>query len=227
MNAVQRRLDREVAPFVSSRPQRSGSARPFRGRSAGSLISARFINAATRVDMALPETLEAMARSLRSGSSLRLAIAEAAASAPAPLGEGLAEVAEATGRGRPLNAAIDRWRDATPGDGVPLVAAALGLGAELGGAAARSLDGVAGTLRDRNGVRREVARAVGASACVGGRHRKRARRVPAGGRGGRPRGDRLPRRFTRRVAVPRVGARARRVGRVVDASHRRPRRRRA
>ncbi|MEY2404355.1 MAG: tight adherence protein, partial [Acidimicrobiaceae bacterium] len=45
----------------------------------------------------------------------------------------------------------------------PLAAAALGLGAELGGAAARSLDGVAGTLRDRNGIRREV-RALSAQA---------------------------------------------------------------
>lgn len=147
MNAVRRRLDRELAP-----PSPRASMR-----------WPTFVSVATRVDAALPETLESMARSLRSGSSLRLAIAEAGASAPAPLGEGLGEVAEATGRGRPLNVAIDRWRDATPGDGVPLAAAALGLGAELGGAAARSLDGVAGTLRDRNAVRSEV-RALSAQA---------------------------------------------------------------
>ena len=104
-----------------------------------------------------------MARSLRSGSSLRLAIAEAATSAPAPLGDGLTDIAALAARGLPLGAAIDRWRSTTPGDGVPLAAAALGLGAELGGAAARSLDGVAGTLRDRNGVRHEV-RALSAQA---------------------------------------------------------------
>jgi tight adherence protein B len=147
MNAARRRLDRE---FAAPR-QRA----PFRWPT--------FVATATRVDMALPETLESMARSLRSGSSLRLAIAEASASAPAPLGEGLADIADVAGRGRPLAAAIARWSGTTPGDGVPLAAAALGLGAELGGAAARSLDGVAGTLRDRNGVRREV-RALSAQA---------------------------------------------------------------
>jgi Flp pilus assembly protein TadB len=113
-----------------------------------------------------------MARSLRSGSSLRLAIAEASASAPAPLGEGLAGVADVVGRGRPLTAALDRWSNTTRGDGVPLAAAALGLAAELGGAAARSLDGVADTLRDRNAARREVralsAQARASAAVIGG-----------------------------------------------------------
>jgi tight adherence protein C len=37
-----------------------------------------------------------------------------------------------------------------------LAAAALALGSEIGGAAARSLDGVADTLRDRNGLQHEV-----------------------------------------------------------------------
>ena len=147
MNAVRRRLDREFVP----------------ARERASLKLPTFTSLAARVDTALPETLEAMARSLRSGSSLRLAIAEASASAPAPLGDGLADVAEAARRGRPLAAAIDRWSGTTPGDGVSLAAAALGLGAELGGAAARSLDGVAGTLRDRNNGRREV-RALSAQA---------------------------------------------------------------
>ena len=149
MNAVRRRLDRELAPS--------------RERAFVKVTWPTFASAASRVDAALPETLESMARSLRSGTSLRLAIAEAGASAPEPLADGLDEIARSVARGRPLNAAIDRWRDATPGDGVPLTAAALGLSAELGGAAARSLDGVAGTLRDRNAVRREV-RALSAQA---------------------------------------------------------------
>jgi len=147
MNAVRRRIDRDFAPLR----QRAPLTWPTRAPSA------------TRVDTALPETLESMARSLRSGSSLRMAIAEASTSAPPPLGEGLADVAAAAGRGRTLTAAIERWSSTTPGAGVALAAAALGLGAELGGAAARSLDGVAGTLRDRNGVRREV-RALSAQA---------------------------------------------------------------
>jgi Flp pilus assembly protein TadB len=140
MNAARRRIRREFTP-VRSRA-------PFRWPT--------FTTVAARVDTALPETLESMARSLRSGSSLRVAIAEASASAPEPLDVGLADVADAAARGRPLATAIERWSGTTPGDGVALAAAALGLGAELGGAAARSLDGVAGTLRDRNSVRREV-----------------------------------------------------------------------
>ncbi len=59
-------------------------------------------------------------------------------------------------RGVPLVEAIDGWAGTLPGDGVRLAGAALALSAELGGAAARSLDGVAATLRDRNGLRREV-----------------------------------------------------------------------
>jgi Flp pilus assembly protein TadB len=140
MTAVHRRVQRELLP-ARRRARRRWTlpARP-----------------SVRVDTALPDALESMARSLRSGSSLRIAIAEAGAAAPTPLGEGLTDVAGAAARGRPLATAIDRWSSSTPGEGVALTAAALGLGAELGGAAARSLDGVAGTLRDRNGVRREV-----------------------------------------------------------------------
>ena len=141
MTSVHRRVERELLP-----------ARRQRRRLEWSLPVAPSV----RVDGALPDALESMARSLRSGSSLRIAIAEAGASAPPPLGEGLADAAAAAARGRPLALAIERWGGTTPGDGVPLAAAALGLGAELGGAAARSLDGVAGTLRDRNAVRREV-----------------------------------------------------------------------
>jgi tight adherence protein B len=59
-------------------------------------------------------------------------------------------------RGVPLVDAIDTWSSTISGDGVRLAGAALALSAELGGAAARSLDGVAATLRDRNAVRREV-----------------------------------------------------------------------
>jgi Flp pilus assembly protein TadB len=165
MNAVRRRLDRELTASRAPAPlQRvAGAVRPFDVRSVVATVRARLVSAATRIDNALPDALESMARGLRSGGSLRLAIGETGASAAAPLGEGLVEVAEAASRGRSLLDAVDRWRAATPGDGVPLAAAALGLGAELGGAAARSLDGVAGTLRDRNAARREV-RALSAQA---------------------------------------------------------------
>ncbi len=112
--------------------------------------------AALRVDLALPQVLEATARSLRSGTSLRIALSESAGHAPPRLREGLRAVVVAAERGVPLVDAIDAWATSMTGDGARLAGAALALSAELGGAAARSLDGVAATLRDRNAVRREV-----------------------------------------------------------------------
>jgi len=112
--------------------------------------------AAREVDRALPELLEATARSLRSGASLRVALGEAASHTSPRLASGVAAAVTAAERGVPLVEVIDDWTATVPGEGVRLAAAALALSAELGGAAARSLDGVAATLRDRNGLRREV-----------------------------------------------------------------------
>jgi tight adherence protein B len=112
--------------------------------------------AALQVDLALPDVLEATARSLRSGTSLRIALSESTGHAPPRVQRSLAAVVLAAERGVPLVDAIDAWSTSITGDGVRLAGAALALSAELGGAAARSLDGVAATLRDRNAVRREV-----------------------------------------------------------------------
>ncbi len=112
--------------------------------------------AALQVDLALPNLLEATARSLRSGTSLRIALSEATANVPPRLRESINALVVAAERGVPLVNAIDAWTSSMTGDGVRLTGAALALSAELGGAAARSLDGVAATLRDRNAVRREV-----------------------------------------------------------------------
>jgi len=109
-----------------------------------------------RVDAALPGVLEAAARSLRSGASLRVALAEASITAHPRVRDGLAVAVRAAERGVPLVDAIDTWAASLPGEGARLAGAALALAAELGGAAARSLDAVAATLRERNAVRREV-----------------------------------------------------------------------
>jgi tight adherence protein B len=113
--------------------------------------------AGRQVDLALPDVLESTARSLRSGTSLRFALSESTAHAPPRLAKSLRAAVATAERGVPFVDAIDAWAEASVGDGVRLAGAALALSAELGGAAARSLDGVAATLRDRNGVRREVA----------------------------------------------------------------------
>lgn len=116
-----------------------------------------------RYEAALPGAVDAVARALRSGASLRLAIAEAASSTPGPLGADLAGVATAIDRGATVVAALEAWGERRPAPGVRLVVSALCLGAETGGALARAVDGVASTLRQRLSARAE-ARALATQA---------------------------------------------------------------
>lgn len=102
-----------------------------------------------RLEAALPGAVEAVAAGLRSGASLRQALAEAARATPGGLGDDLADVTMATERGAGLVAALEGWAVRRPLPGVRLVVAALCVGAETGGAAARAVDGVAVTLRQR------------------------------------------------------------------------------
>jgi tight adherence protein B len=105
------------------------------------------------IEHALPDALDAIARSLRSGASLRLAIGEAAAG---PLADDLGRVARDAADGVPLGVALDAWAAARPLPGVRLATAALGLGAETGGASAQAVDGVAATLRVHLAIAGEV-----------------------------------------------------------------------
>ncbi|HUR17540.1 MAG TPA: type II secretion system F family protein [Acidimicrobiales bacterium] len=102
-----------------------------------------------RLEAALPEAVDAIARALRTGASLRLAVAEAAAATPGRLGTELMSVARATERGAGVVPALEAWAERQPTPGVRLVAGALCLGAETGGVLARAVDGVAATLRQR------------------------------------------------------------------------------
>lgn len=115
-----------------------------------------------RAEAALPEVLEGIARSLRSGASLRLAFAEVA-SAGGPVAADLRRVATAADHGAELRDAIEGWGRARPASGVQLAVSALCLGIEAGGPQARAVDGVATTIRQRLGVAAE-ARALGAQA---------------------------------------------------------------
>ncbi len=108
-----------------------------------------------RIDRELPALLEAVARSLRSGTSLVAALQEAA-SEPGAAADDLAAVLDRVERGCPLGEALDRWTDRRPQPGVRLAVGVLALAGESGGSPARSVDGVAATLRERNEVEREV-----------------------------------------------------------------------
>ena len=129
------------------------SARSHLGRLVAPMLHARADRA---VERELPEALDAVARSLRSGSSLRRAVDEAACSVAGPLADDLARVRRALDAGDPLGDALERWAANRPVPGVRLAVAALSLGAETGGASAQAVDGVAATLRTNLGIAAEV-----------------------------------------------------------------------
>lgn len=120
-----------------------------------------------RLERSLPGALEAVARSLRSGASLRQAMSEAALATPGRLGRELDEVARQVAHGATLVAALEALAVRRPLPSVRLAVAALCLGVETGGAQAKAVDGVATTLRDRLAVAAEV-RALSSQARISG-----------------------------------------------------------
>jgi tight adherence protein B len=109
-----------------------------------------------RVERDLPAALEAIARSLRSGASVRQALAEAGVASPGRLGRELLTVAGRVEHGEPLVSALESLVAGPVSAGLRLAVAALCLGVETGGAQARAIDGVASTLRDRLAVAGEL-----------------------------------------------------------------------
>ena len=116
-----------------------------------------------QLDAALPHALDAIARSLRSGASLRQSLEETAGVTGGMLGDDLRVLTRELAVGLSVDDALVRWAERRPRPGVRLVAAALALGAETGGATARAVDGVASTLRMNLAIQGEV-RALSAQA---------------------------------------------------------------
>jgi tight adherence protein B len=152
---ARRRLT-DQAPIGEARP-------PLPVPLARALTRLRRSKALERMERSLPAALEGMARSMRSGASLRQAIEEASRTVPGPLGQELRRVGDEVKAGTPLALALDSLAAGSPLSGVRLAVAALGLGNEWGGGAARGLDAVAATLRERLGVADEI-HALGAHA---------------------------------------------------------------
>jgi len=122
------------------------------------VVRTRRGRADARLEQALPGALEAVARSLRSGASLRQAVEEAGAAAGtgrALAGE-LSRAAREAAQGASLVTALEGVGIRRPLPGVRLGVAALCLGAETGGAQARAVDGVAATVRERLAVTAEL-----------------------------------------------------------------------
>jgi Flp pilus assembly protein TadB len=105
---------------------------------------------------AVPDSLEAIARSARAGSSVVQALAELERHDPSPADRLLAEVARRVDHGDSLADALQRIVAAHPAPAVRLAAAALVVGHETGAPPAKAVEGVAATLRDRAALDREA-----------------------------------------------------------------------
>lgn len=109
------------------------------------------------LEAALPDALDAVARSLRTGASLPGALAEAATSpAAGPVAVEWAGAAAAATAGVPVRDALAALVERRPIVPVRLAVAALSLAADAGGAPSQAVEQVAATLRDRAALAREV-----------------------------------------------------------------------
>ncbi len=109
----------------------------------------------SRLEAELPTLLEAVARALRSGAALPVAVREAATGESAAAEE-LGTVLADADRGLGLAQALARWAENRPRPAVRLVVGALTVALGAGGSPARGIDGVAATLRERAEVEREA-----------------------------------------------------------------------
>ncbi|MBK5222154.1 MAG: type II secretion system F family protein [Acidimicrobiia bacterium] len=105
----------------------------------------------------VPDALDHIARSCRSGSSVVQALHEVGSAGVGPAGEVLAEVAQRVERGAAMRESLDDLVGRHQVGALRLAAAALLVGADTGAAPARAVEGVATTLRDRAALDREAA----------------------------------------------------------------------
>jgi tight adherence protein B len=107
-------------------------------------------------DRQLPDLLEAVARFLRSGSSLAVALRDASLELDDSLRRELAIVLAGTARGRTLAESFDEWAQASRSPARQMVAAAMAVSHRVGGASAHTFDALASSLRARASARREA-----------------------------------------------------------------------
>jgi tight adherence protein B len=107
-------------------------------------------------DRQLAELLEAVARLLRGGSSLPVALRDASFELDGTLRRELAMVLSASDHGRPLADSFDEWAQASRSSARQMVAAAMVVAHRVGGSAAHTFDALASSLRARAAARREA-----------------------------------------------------------------------
>ncbi|MDZ7679433.1 MAG: type II secretion system F family protein [Acidimicrobiales bacterium] len=109
-----------------------------------------------RLARSVPDSLEAIARSTRGGSSVVQAMSSLAGDEANPADRLFASVATRVHRGESLRDALEGIAATNEVPAVRLAVAALLVGTETGAAPGRAVDGVAATLRDRAALDREA-----------------------------------------------------------------------
>jgi tight adherence protein B len=104
----------------------------------------------------LPDALDLMAASLRSGLSLVPAIEHLAVHQPRPLGQEFSLVVRRQRLGRPLEEALEALRERIGGREVALFTAAVAVARELGGNLSEVLARLAATLREQQAIERKI-----------------------------------------------------------------------
>ncbi len=104
----------------------------------------------------LDDSLQLMAGSLRAGHSLLRSVDSVASEADAPTSEEFSRIVNETRVGRDLNDALNEVAERMGSDDFTWVAQAIAIHREVGGNLAEVLDAVGHTIRERNGIRRQV-----------------------------------------------------------------------
>jgi tight adherence protein B len=104
----------------------------------------------------LPDTLQLMAGSLKAGYGLVQAIDTVVRESPAPTSEEFSRVLTETRLGMGLSEALEGMAERTDSEDFGWVVMAINIQSQVGGNLAQLLETVAGTLREREQVRRQV-----------------------------------------------------------------------
>ncbi len=105
----------------------------------------------------LDDSLQLMASNLRAGHSLPQALSSVANEADSPTSDEFVRIINETRVGRDLGAALDVTAERMASEDFSWITQAIAINREVGGNLAEVLDGVAGTIRQRNEIRGQVA----------------------------------------------------------------------
>lgn len=109
---------------------------------------------------AVPRLAGDLARSVRSGATLRAAMEEVGPRTPGPVGREVTALVHRLDRGRAIDQVLEQWGEASAVPGVGLLVGACRFGVAHGGDLSRALDGVAASLLDDLEVADEIGALV-------------------------------------------------------------------